>query len=60
LKSLKMSEQDAEVGSGPPPEPVKSIEEDAKLAEPANQVTDEQWKAMMDVVMGIYDYREEE
>lgn len=54
-----MSEPVAEAGSGPP-EPVKSIEEDAKPVEPTNQVTDEQWKAMMDVVMGIYDYREEE
>lgn len=50
----------AEVGSGPP-EPVKSIEEDPKPVEPTtNQVTDEQWRAMMDVVMGIYDYREAE
>lgn len=55
-----MSESAADAGSRPPPEPVKSIEDDPKPAEPINQVTDEQWRAMMDVVMAIYDYREEE
>lgn len=58
-----------------PEEPVKSIEDDGKpdsspddkddgAAEnpdyPASEVTEDQWKAMMDVVMAIYNYREEE
>lgn len=55
-------------------EPVKSVEDDGKgdkaadkdnetaeaPEEPASEVTEEQWKAMMDVVMAIYNYREEE
>ncbi|KAL2009247.1 hypothetical protein VTN00DRAFT_7441 [Thermoascus crustaceus] len=58
-----------------PEEPVKSIENDGKpdsipddkddgAAEnpddPASEVTEDQWKAMMDVVMAIYNYREED
>lgn len=53
-----------------PEEPVKSIENDGKEtaaeqaavpeAPPKSQVTDEQWRAMMDVVMAIYEFREEE
>lgn len=56
-------------------EPVQSIEQDgkgdnaekpqetadeAKKEEVTGDVTEDQWKAMMDVVMAIYDYREEE
>lgn len=36
-----------------PEEPVTSIEEDGAMA-------DEKWKAMMDVTMAIYDFREPE
>jgi hypothetical protein len=32
----------------------------ATQANVASDITDEQWRAMMDVVMAIYDYREEE
>lgn len=41
---------------------VKSIEDDGKgdSAATAEGVTDEQWRSMMDVVMAIYEYREEE
>jgi chromatin structure-remodeling complex subunit RSC1/2 len=44
-----MSERDQ---SQQPEEPVTSIEDDA--------INDEQWKAMMDVTMAIYDFREPE
>jgi chromatin structure-remodeling complex subunit RSC1/2 len=45
-----------------PEEPVKSIEDDGKggSAATAEGVTDQQWRSMMDVVMAIYDFREEE
>ncbi|KAF7590179.1 hypothetical protein BBP40_003200 [Aspergillus hancockii] len=45
-----------------PEEPVKSIEDDGKGASAATAegVTDEQWRSMMDVVMAIYDFREED
>lgn len=44
-----------------PEEPVKSIEDDGKADDAApSGIPDEQWRAMMDVVMAIYDYREEE
>ncbi|KAE8148807.1 hypothetical protein BDV25DRAFT_11156 [Aspergillus avenaceus] len=45
-----------------PEEPVKSIEDEGKGdgAGTAGGVTDEQWKSMMDVVMAIYDFREED
>jgi hypothetical protein len=44
-----------------PPRPRESIETDAKVKDDTGgQVTDEQWKAMFDVVMVIYDYREQE
>lgn len=36
-----------------PEEPVTSIEEDGAM-------TDDKWKAMMDVTMAIYDFREPE
>ena len=39
----------------------ESTETDSKVNDDAaSQVTDEQWKAMFDVVMAIYDYREQE
>lgn len=43
-------------------EPVKSIEDDTRGdgAAPASGVTDEQWRSMMDVVLAIYEVREEE
>ena len=44
-------------------EPVKSIEDDNARgdgAAPASSVTDEQWRSMMDVVLAIYEVREEE
>lgn len=42
-------------------EVVQSIETDQKANEgPTSQVTDDQWKAMWDIVMAIYDYREAE
>ena len=41
--------------------PPEFIEADPKpKGEPTIQVTDEQWKAMFDVVLAIYDYREQE
>ncbi|EAW09154.1 putative RSC complex subunit (RSC1) [Aspergillus clavatus NRRL 1] len=45
-----------------PEEPVKSIEEDGKADEGPVQggVTDEQWRLMMDVVLAIYEFREED
>jgi chromatin structure-remodeling complex subunit RSC1/2 len=45
-----MSERDQ---SHQPEEPVTSIEDDGAI-------NDEQWKAMMDVTMAIYDFREPE
>ncbi|KAE8336505.1 hypothetical protein BDV24DRAFT_141607 [Aspergillus arachidicola] len=41
---------------------VKSIEDDGKgdSAATVEGVTDEQWRSMMDVVMAIYEYREED
>ncbi|PLN77969.1 putative RSC complex subunit [Aspergillus taichungensis] len=44
-------------------EPVKSIEDDNTKgdgATPASNVTDEQWRSMMDVVLAIYEVREED
>lgn len=46
----------SEQSQPPREEPVKSIEDDGKGA----GVTNEQWKAMMAVVMAIYDFREAE
>ncbi|ODH46796.1 hypothetical protein GX48_07128 [Paracoccidioides brasiliensis] len=55
------------IESGPSQSPAtplpasKSTEPDSKPDDgstPANQVTDDQWKSMFDVVMAIYDYRE--
>lgn len=45
-----------------PEEPVKSIEDDGKgdSAATAESVTDEQWRSMMEVVMAIYEFREED
>ncbi|KAB8236731.1 putative RSC complex subunit (RSC1) [Aspergillus alliaceus] len=45
-----------------PEEPVKSIEDDGKgdSAAAAESVTDEQWRSMMEVVMAIYEFREED
>ncbi len=43
-----------------PEEPVQSIEGDGKGNGVLSMVTDEQWKYMMDVVLAIYDIREEE
>jgi chromatin structure-remodeling complex subunit RSC1/2 len=44
-----------------PEEPVKSIEDDGKGDSSATSgVTDEQWRSMMDVVLAIYEFREEE
>lgn len=45
-----MSERDQ---SQRPEEPVTSIEDDGAIS-------NEQWKAMMDVTMAIYDFREPE
>lgn len=45
---------DSEHGSQPPrEEPVNSIEQDGSISP-------ELWKVMMNLVMAIYDYREEE
>jgi hypothetical protein len=48
-------------------EPVQSIEDgdpkddaDAPSLAHASEITEDQWKIMMEVVMAIYDYREEE
>lgn len=46
-------ESDKERSPHQPEEPVTSIENDSS-------VTDDQWKAMMDVTMAIYDFREPE
>lgn len=46
-------ESDKERSPPQPEEPVNSIEDDSS-------VTEEQWKAMMDVTMAIYDFRESE
>ncbi|GAA5230761.1 hypothetical protein GCM10025794_32730 [Massilia kyonggiensis] len=44
-----------------PEEPVKSIEDDGKGdSSSTGGVTDEQWRSMMDVVLAIYEFREEE
>ncbi|KAL4919119.1 hypothetical protein BDW62DRAFT_179982 [Aspergillus aurantiobrunneus] len=43
-----------------PEEPVQSIEGDGKSNGVASAVTDEQWKCMMDVVLAIYEIREED
>jgi hypothetical protein len=59
-----MAEDSAGAGAQPTPgkpETLVSIETDSKVRdEPVCLVTDEQWKAMFDVVMAIYDYREQE
>lgn len=47
---MQMSDRDQ---SQQPEEPVTSIEDDGSISE-------EQWKAMMDVTMAIYDFREPE
>jgi chromatin structure-remodeling complex subunit RSC1/2 len=51
-------------------EPVQSIEDDGNQKDDAvaptpaevgiTEVTEDQWRLMMEVVMAIYDYREEE
>ncbi|KAK2747302.1 hypothetical protein FQN57_002200 [Myotisia sp. PD_48] len=44
-----------------PSQPVDSIETDSKNTDvDANAITDTQWKLMMEVVMAIYDYREQD
>ncbi|KAH1489513.1 hypothetical protein KXX57_000714 [Aspergillus fumigatus] len=44
-----------------PEEPVKSIEDDGKGdSSSTGGVTDEQWRSMMDVVLAIYEFREED
>ena len=48
-----MDQSEREESQPLPEEPVNSIEVDSAI-------TDDQWKAMMDVIMGIYDYREPE
>ncbi|KAJ5114609.1 hypothetical protein NUU61_000368 [Penicillium alfredii] len=50
---MEPSERDSQP---PPEEPVNSIEDDGA----GGAITDAQWKAMMDVVMVIYDFREED
>lgn len=46
-------ESEKELSQPPRERPVNSIENDGAI-------TPELWKVMMDVVMAIYDYREEE
>lgn len=46
-------ESEKELSQPPREQPVNSIENDGAI-------TRETWKLMMDVVMAIYDYREEE
>ncbi|PYH95215.1 RSC complex subunit [Aspergillus ellipticus CBS 707.79] len=45
-----------------PEEPVRSIEDDGKADGSAttDRVTEEQWRSMMDVVLAIYEFREED
>ncbi|KAI9373232.1 hypothetical protein BJX61DRAFT_503912 [Aspergillus egyptiacus] len=43
-----------------PEEPVQSIEEDVKGNGAPSNVTEEQWRSMMDVVLAIYEVREED
>lgn len=45
-----------------PEEPVKSIENDGQTDSqaPTDGITDEQWRSMMNVVLAIYEFREEE
>jgi hypothetical protein len=54
---------EAQPADQPPPTevPVK-LEDEARVEHPGSSepVTDDQWKSMMDVVMAIYAYREEE
>lgn len=66
------AETDKSYAQPTPEEPIKSIEGDGKNdslekeqakpeAEPEKStVTGEQWRSMMDVVLSIYEYREEE
>lgn len=48
-----MEQAEREQSQPQPEEPVTSIEEDSAISE-------DQWKAMMDVTMAIYDFREPE
>lgn len=48
-----MDQEERDQSQPRPEEPVTSIEADGT-------VTEDQWKAMMDVTMAIYDFREQE
>jgi chromatin structure-remodeling complex subunit RSC1/2 len=43
-----------------PEDPIQSIEEDVKGDGIPSNISEELWKAMMDVVLAIYDVREAE
>lgn len=51
-----------EAQPAPPTEVPVKLEDEARVEHPGSPepVTDDQWKSMMDVVMAIYAYREEE